>query len=860
VFEARMKLSDVRAAIGAVLERMRDRAFSFIRQNRHLVRMPRVDGNTARAAIGAMLERMRDRAFSFIRQNRHLVRMPRVDGNTARAAIGAVLEQMRDRAFSFIRQNRHLVRMPRANGKTVRRVLKAVARVDRSKLEAATGLRCTIGIAIPLAIGLAVHRPLGAAFAAAGALAAGFGAFQGMYRSRAAVMLFATAGMGISVLTATVAGYSIITAVLLIGLWGFCGGLMIALGPAASFAGLQWIIALALVEGFPANTKEAAVRTVLVVAGGLLETLVVCVWPLRRFPAERSSLSSSFRSLAACAARIPGGAIGSAAPPKLIDAYSAAAAQPFASRGQVAAFRALQDQAERIQSSLGALATGRAQLLAAGENSAARILESVASAASSILRMIGAALEEARSPRDPYGTWQRIQALAARLESRLSHPSVLSYVIAVSNVRALLGQLRAAWRLAWIPEGEREKIERGESRLNWTRCVEPISDELRTLFANFTLRSQACQYAGRLAIALMVATILSRVLPVNHPYWVAVTLAIILKPDFDATLERGIARISATILGVGATTLIVAELHPGPAALSLLVLACAWSCYTIYSANYAAYAICVTGYAVLLIAFEGAPPVSIALARSTQAALGCVLALLVYAAWPVSRPENVRVALAELLKAQCQRGTAVLLAYAHSGEYVTSALHESGIAARLARSNAEASVDAMLDGDSQRSLIDPQLALGVLAAARLYALGAMTLQARLDTVSNDPMPALDPLITQLERTLATLAASLRSGSPIARQPSLRDLYTQMTRSFSVWGIAHPESQGAPKRALLVSPHHQALAVKAELVSSETDLMVDAVNTLSLFLSARPKSGLAGSAAEIGLSAKSGRGR
>ncbi len=778
-----------------------------------------------------------------------------------RAVIEAVLERMSDRAFSFIRQNRHLIRIRRANGDTARRVLKDVVRVDRSKLEAATGLRCTIGIAIPLTIGLAIHRPVGAAFAAAGALAVGFGAFQGVYRSRAAVMLFATAGMGISVLTATVAGHSIIAAVLLIGLWGFCGGLIVALGPAASFIGLQWIIALALVEGFPANMKEAAARTVLVVAGGLLETLVVCVWPLRRFPAERRSLSSSFRSLAACSAHIPGGAIGSAAPQMLMDAYSAAAdPQPFVSRGQVGAFRALRDHAERIQSSLGTLATGRAQLLAVGENSAARILESVASAASSILRMIGAALEEARSPQDPYGTWQRIEALAASLERRLSHPSALSYVIAVSNVRALLGELRAAWRLARIPEGEREKIERRGFRLNWTRCVEPISDELHTLLANFTLRSQACQHAGRLAIALMAATILSRVLPVNHPYWMAVTLAIIFKPDFDATLERGIARISATILGAGATTLIVAVLHPGPAALSLLVLACAWSCYTIYPANYAAYAMCITGYVVFLVAFNGAPPVSIALARSTQAVLGGAFALLAYIAWPVSRPENVRVALAELLKTQCQRGTAVLLAYAHPGEYVTSALHESALAARLARSNAEASVDAMLDGDSQRSLIDPQLALGVLAAARLYALGAITLQARLDTVSNDPMPALDPLITQLERTLATLAASLRSGRPIARLPSLRDLYTQMTRSFSVWGIAHPESQGSPKRALLVSPHHQALSFKADLVSSEADLMVDAVNTLSLFLSARPKSELAGSAAEIGLSAKSGRGR
>ncbi|MGH9445354.1 MAG: FUSC family protein, partial [Terriglobia bacterium] len=526
----------------------------------------------------------------------------------------------------------------------------------------------------------------------------------------------------------------------------------------------------------------------------------------------------------------------------LIGAYSIVAdPQPFASRGQVAAFQALLDHAERIRSSLGALAAGRAQLLAAGPDPTAKLLESVASATSGILRMIAAALADARSPADPYGTWRRIHALTAELESRLSHPSGLYCVIAVSNVRALLGQLRAAWRLARIPEGERESAEIGEARLSQPRLLEPLSDAARTLWANFTLQAQSWQYAARLAIALMVAALLSHALALGHAYWLPITLAIILKPDFDATLERGIARISGTIVGAGVTTVIVAALHPGPAALSALVLAFAWCCYTIYLANYAAYAVCLTGYVVFLVAFEGAPPISIALARSMETVLGGVLALLAYAAWPVSKPENIRVMLAELLKAQCQRGTAVLLAYAHPGQYAAAPLPELTLAARLARSNAEASVDAMMSAVIQQPSIERQLAVGVLAAVRLYALGSMTLQAHLETVTDAPLPALDPLISQLESSLTALAVSLRSHKPLPRLPPLRDTHGRMLRGFSALGAANRALQGRGNRTMPLSPDDQELAFKAELVSSETDLMVDSVNTIDLLLSKQDKS-------------------
>ena len=65
---------------------------------------------------------------------------------------------------------------------------------------------------------------------------------------------------------------------------------VVALGAAASFVALQIGIAAITAEGFPAPAHVALLRAAVVLAGGLVQTLlVVGVWPLRRFSAERAA-------------------------------------------------------------------------------------------------------------------------------------------------------------------------------------------------------------------------------------------------------------------------------------------------------------------------------------------------------------------------------------------------------------------------------------------------------------------------------------------------------------------------------------------------------------------------------------------
>src|SRR5262252_1631291 len=132
----------------------------------------------------------------------------------------------------------------------VRDVLRPSVVFDWTQLEPAASARCTAGVAVPLAVGLILRQPWIGAFGVIGAVSVGFGSFQGAYRSRAAVMIYASVGMAVA--------------------W-FLG---------ASFVALQCGVAMMIAEGFPSSAHDAALRAGVILGGGLAQTLlVVAVWP-----------------------------------------------------------------------------------------------------------------------------------------------------------------------------------------------------------------------------------------------------------------------------------------------------------------------------------------------------------------------------------------------------------------------------------------------------------------------------------------------------------------------------------------------------------------------------------------------------
>ena len=110
----------------------------------------------------------------------------------------------------------------------------------------------------------------------------------------------------------------------------------------------------------------------------------------------------------------------------------------------------------------------------------------------------------------------------------------------------------------------------------------------------------------------------------------------------------------------------------------------------------------------------------------------------------------------------------------------------------------------MLAEPASRAAMAPRTAVGLLAALRRHALGALALHAGLERGVQEPVPGMAQLAEEMTDSLATLAASVRSGQPPAALPPLRQ--TQL-----------------------------ALGATDALVEAETDLMVDSVKTVAALL-------------------------
>ena len=146
---------------------------------------------------------------------------------------------------------------------------------EQQRMRAAIPGALALGIAV--LIGLALHNPAAGMIMAGGALSVGFGAFQTLGRSRTAPMFAAAIGTALSAFMGSLLAETSAGAVGALALAGFLCGLLSALGPGAGWIGLQCAIAAIIASGFPGGVVTSGERALLILAGGVLQTIVVLV-------------------------------------------------------------------------------------------------------------------------------------------------------------------------------------------------------------------------------------------------------------------------------------------------------------------------------------------------------------------------------------------------------------------------------------------------------------------------------------------------------------------------------------------------------------------------------------------------------
>ncbi len=668
----------------------------------------------------------------------------------------------------------------------------ALFRVDPGRPTIGAGLRVAAAITVPLAIGLGTdHLTMGAAVSL-GALNVAMADSGGPERTRVVVLSTATVvNAGVFAL-GIVAARTLGLAVPLMFAVAFAGGLLTVYGRVASIVGFVTTVVYTLGLGFPPGLLTGPEALWLALVGGAWAMILALgLWPLRPYAPAQNAVAACYVAVGrmvaeACAPGTSAATTGRAsrsAREALDEAQATLRATRFGRDGESAPGRILAALTEsagvllEVSEGLAEDLTDRRRL-----GSTATLVREVGEHMGRSLRSVGSAVR-AGGPSDLATTAAAVSDLGevvGKLRTEVSRGAGDATELAalrpvISSFRHLMNEAGEAAALAVGLHGGRL----GPS----ARLVEPAGavvdgtrrrghpDPWVVLTRNLTLDSVAFRHALRYATVTAIGVLLYRGLNLPKGYWVALTIAVILKPFAGITLQRTLLRIGGTILGALLAVAITASVHSDWGTV-LLMVPLAIVGFSLQPFNYGLWVIFFTPLVILTT--EVAHPGQWTLAgwRIADTLIGAALALAgSYLLWPESSRPTARRELVTAVTANRAYFCAVMRRYVWPGP-TTEGLAGPHRAAALAADNVEADLQQLL-GERPRGG-DLVARYWRLVSSNRGVYGALTaLESHLRTFTGrHRLPGLPELCHGLDAALVDLANALGADRPPAPLPAL----------------------------------------------------------------------------------------
>ncbi len=654
-------------------------------------------------------------------------------------------------------------------------------RVDRGKQNGARlALRNSLAVAVPLAFGIAIGEPLGAVAVATGALNVSYSDGGDPYVQRARRMLAWSALGAVAVFLGSITGNYHLLAILVASSWAFVAGLLVSLGTRPGDLGLNTLVTLIVYAARGAlSPKGALYAGLLVLGGGLLQTLFSLLsWPLEQYGPQRRAVGSVYLDLAG---QVSGDLL--AAPLKVPtaevqDALSALG-RDHSLEGE--RLRLLFDQADRLRFSIYLVRHNETDLTHESRQNLAQCAREMLDVARQLLESVGESLDADRLSVRNTDLLEQLERLLQNAQQWGKESSSVSTQRFAGAADVLAGQLRV---MAQIAENTTTE---GAEHFAQRELLPPLKLQMRswlaTLRANLHLQSPAFRHGVRLAVCVAIGDAIGRTINTQRNYWLAMTVAVVLKPDFTTTISRGVLRLCGTFAGLLLATALYLVLPASAITQLFLVGVFTFLMRSVGPANYGIFSLAISGLIVFLIAETGVPPGEVIFERGINTAAGGLFALLAYALWPTWERSQVADVMADMIDSSRNYFHAVVLRFSRMDDEINAALDETRNAWRQARSNAEASVDR-LSSEPRVDTARLGALTSMLASSRALVRTMMAMEVNVSqTPGRTQTAAFQNFCHDVEFTLYYLAAALR-GSSINEQtfPPLREDYRRLVES------------------------------------------------------------------------------
>ena len=661
---------------------------------------------------------------------------------------------------------------------SVSATFKKSLRLDFSQSDPVVAARNALGIAVPLVLGVAIGSIPIAVFGAVGAMFAAFSDRPGSYRLRLSRMgltsLAAGIGGGLSVLSSQ----SFMLSLLLIAVFSFISGMLMALGPVVAQIGIAGTAVAIVLNGFDLPPSSALGIAAVVTAAGLLQSLLaIAGWPVHRHAPERAVLADVYAALAQRTRSQHPQMMAPGAGAKLAAARATISGFGHGHGPSMQSYRGLLDEAERIRLEVIALAYCLERFERVGRTVQSQSVHSLLMATGTVMDAVSNCLRKGKVF-DASVLQPAAMAMDQLQDVMNDHPDSPTGRFASLHARALAGQLRACSRMV-TPGAVEGRIVEDTATVGGIRVA--FQAPLDTLRANLRLDSAIARHAIRLAVLVTATDGLARLLPDNtRGYWISLMVLLLLRPDFAATLFRTSARLVGTlvglVIGTGATFMVGSS---NPYGLVALIVVFVFGVRLAGAPNALFMGVWMSAYLVALLDLAGVPAGEVAVPRLLDTVLAGVLVVAATVVWPAWERSYLPARLAELLAAYRRYLSAVTDPAAGK-----ASIDNARIAARLARSNAQTSLDrTQAEPVAGRATLS--VGQGLLVQSHLFIQAAMVIDAARLSVAAAHVPVeailapLAPFVADAATTLKACETAVLAGVPARGAINLRSSYTTM---------------------------------------------------------------------------------
>lgn len=201
--------------------------------------------------------------------------------------------------------------------------------------------------------------------------------------------------------------------------------------------------------------------------------------------------------------------------------------------------------------------------------------------------------------------------------------------------------------------------------------ITPQDYDFKKLIDNFSFNSLIFKHSLRLAIVTIVGFIIGQMLSMQNPYWILLTIAVIMRPSFGLTKSRTVHRVLGTFIGasiaIGIILITQNTLIYGVIAIISLPLA-----YSLVQLNYRNAAIFITLNVVFVYAIFEPNILSVVKFRIFDTLIGATLAFsATYLLWPSWQFQHLSMYFIKAIQANQAFLKEIALFYHNKGEITT---------------------------------------------------------------------------------------------------------------------------------------------------------------------------------------------